>query len=107
MDKILEIETILIQNKIEFRNVSMSMVDTENKMLKEVEREAKVTKDSMLSNAELRKIAVRERLLMDDEYCENLTRKLELDDKIQFGEAILAEKKREFIMMYCQNKLPI
>lgn len=107
MDKIFEAETILISNKIQLRNISMTLAEKENRMLKEVELEAKAVKDPALSNAELRRIAVRERLIMDDEYAETLCEKLRLEEIIMYGEAKVAELKRAYIVEFCQNKLPI
>lgn len=105
--EISKVEMELVLRKIRLRNLKMEIGETEDSMRKEVEIEAKQTKDPSLSNADLRKIAVYERLIMVDSYTDKISEQLSLEEEIIVGEVKLRSLRREFIVLYGQNTMTI
>ena len=109
MDEISDIEYKVIQFRLTSLRLGMTIGNMEDQMVKAVELEhvQKNKSDPMLSNEKLRKIAVKERLLLDAAYTEAVAEKYAADEAVMFGEARLNGLKREFIMKYCQVKMPV
>jgi hypothetical protein len=108
MDDIQELETNIIHFKLASLRLALTIANLEDQMVKEVEMEHKLEKGNpLLANDKLRAIAVRERLIMNEEYSEALAEKYASDEAIMYGEARLRGMKREFIMKYCQNAMPV
>jgi hypothetical protein len=108
VDEIRDIEYKVIQFRLTSLRLGMTIGNMEDKMIKAVEVEHIQNKsDPMLSNEKLRKIAVKERLLLDAAYTEAVAEKYAADEAVMFGEARLSGLKREFIMKYCQVKMPV
>jgi len=108
MDEIQELEVNLIHYRQTLLRLELTIAELEDQMIKEVEMEHKLEKGNpLLSNDKLRAIAVRERLIMKEDYTEALTEKYSTSEAIQYGEARLRGLQREFIIKYCQNKMPI
>lgn len=107
MDDIKKLEMTIAPYRQRSIALTMTIEALTNKMIKVVELEYKKSKDPELSNAELRRIAVQERLQLDPEYTEAVSEKMMADEAILYGEINLNALKREFTIKYLQNiKLP-
>lgn len=107
MDDIKKLEMTIAPYRQQSVVLAMTIETLTNKMIKAVELEYKKNKDPELSNAELRRIAVQERLQLDSEYTEAIAEKMMADEAIMYGEINLNALKREFTIKYLQNiKLP-
>ncbi|MDD2299500.1 MAG: hypothetical protein PHN69_04600 [Candidatus Pacebacteria bacterium] len=108
MDDIKKLEMNLVPYRQRSIMMALTIESLTNSMIKKVELEYKKDKNPELSNAELRRIAVQEKLQLDSEYTEAVTEKMMADEAIMYGEINLNAMKREFIIKYLQNiKLPV
>jgi hypothetical protein len=108
MDDIKKLEMNIAPYRQRTIMLSLAIESMTNSMVKTVELEYKRDKNTELSNAELRKIAVQERLQLNPEYTEAVSEKMMADEAIMYGEINLNALKREFVIKYLQDiKLPV
>jgi hypothetical protein len=101
MDEIGEVENNVIPHKLASIRLALEIGNMEDRVTKEVEIEHVKNKgDPLLSNEKLRKIAVKERLLLDPDYTEAVADKYAADEAVMYGEARLGSMKREFLIKY-------